>query len=117
MGIHLIFCNVLDIKEITDFSIHDLKTLLTLGNSEAIALAVQEGLGVAFVSNAVVAGMRQPDISIVPVHGLTICRDIYIGRHVGRPATVAQTVFWDMIQNLDAGAICGPGSETLVFRG
>ena len=36
----------------------DLKTLLTLGNSEAIALAVEEGLGVGFISRIVVTHPR-----------------------------------------------------------
>ena len=110
------YATVQDALDTIDFSIHDLKTLLTLGNSEAIALAVQEGLGVGFVSNTVVAGMRQPDIAVIEVRGLNICRDIYIGRHVGRPATVAQSAFWKMIQNLQPDDICGPGAGTLVFE-
>jgi DNA-binding transcriptional LysR family regulator len=109
------FATVEDALSTINISIHSLNTLLTLGNSEAIALAVQEGLGVGFVSNAVVTGMRQPDVAIIPVHGLTICRDIYIGRHTGRSATVAQSAFWTMIKNLKPTSICGPGSETLVF--
>ena len=109
------FATVRDALSTINLSIHDLNTLLTLGNSEAIALAVQEGLGVGFVSNTVVNGMRQPDIAIITVRGLNICRDIYIGRHVGRPATVAQAAFWKMIKNLQPDAICGPGAGTLVF--
>jgi len=109
------FATVRDALSSINFSIHDLNTLLTLGNSEAISLAVQEGLGVGFVSNTVVAGMRQTDVAIIPIHGLSICRDIYIGRHVGRPATVAQTAFWKMIENLQPASVCGPGSEILSF--
>lgn len=110
------FATVRDALNTINFPMHTLNTLLTLGNSEAISLAVQEGLGVGFVSNTVVTGMRQPDIAVIPVHGLNICRDIYIGRHVGRPATVAQAAFWKMIENLQPESICGPGSETLVFE-
>ena len=110
------YATVRDALDTIDFSIQDLKTLLTLGNSEAIALAVQEGLGVGFVSNTVVTGMRQPDIAVIEVRGLNICRDIYIGRHVGRPATVAQSAFWKMIQNLQPEDICGPGAGTLLFE-
>ncbi len=110
------FATVRDALTTIDTSIYALNTILTLGNSEAISLAVQEGLGVSFVSNTVVAGMRQPDIAVIKVRGLTICRDIYIGRYVGRPATVAQAAFWKMIQNLHPASICGPGSETLVFE-
>ena len=109
------YATVRDALNTVNISVHDLNTLLTLGNSEAISLAVQEGLGVGFVSNTVVAGMRQPDIAVIPIHGVDICRDIYIGRHVGRPATVAQAAFWKMIKKLEPASICGPGSETLVF--
>ena len=109
------FATARDALDTVNISIHDLNTLLTLGNSEAISLAVQEGLGVGFVSNIVVAGMRQPDIAVIPIRGVSICRDIYIGRYVGRPATVAQAAFWKTIENLQPEAICGPGSETLVF--
>jgi len=79
----------------------ELKTSLTLGNSEAIALAIQEGLGVGFVSSTVVAGLRQRDIAFITVRGLNICRDIYIGRHTRRPPTSAQTAFWNLIESLD----------------
>ncbi len=109
------FATVRDALYTINISVHNLNTLLTLGNSEAIALAVQEKLGVGFVSNAVVAGMRQPNVAVIPVHGLTICRDIYIGRHTGRSATVAQAAFWKMIKNLKPGSICESGSETLIF--
>lgn len=110
------FATVRDALDRIGFFIGDLNNLLTLGNSEAIALAVQEGLGVGFVSNTVVTGMRQPDIAVIPIRGLTICRDIYIGRHVRRPATVAQAAFWEMIQSLQPDSICGPGAGTLVFE-
>ncbi len=110
------FATVREALDAINFPMHKLKTLLTLGNSEAIALAVQEGLGVGFVSNTVVTGMRQPDIGVINVRGLNICRDIYIGQHVGRPATAAQAAFWKMIQNLQPNDICGPGAGTLIFE-
>ncbi len=106
------FATVRDALDAVDISIHSLNTLLTLGNSEAISLAVREGLGVGFVSNAVVSGMRQTDIAVVNIHGLNICRDIYIGRHVGRTPTVAQSALWKMIQNVKPTEICGTGSES-----
>ena len=37
-----------------NISISDLRTVITLGNAEAIALAVQEGIGVGFISQMVV---------------------------------------------------------------
>jgi len=84
-----------------NLSPHELNTMLTLGNSEAIALAIQEGLGVGFVSSTVVAGLRHQDIAFVTVRGVDICRDIYIGRHTRRPPTSAQIAFWNLIESLD----------------
>ncbi len=84
-----------------ELSPRDLDVLLVLGNSEAIALAVQEGLGVGFVSKTVVTGLRRQSIAIISVRGLDICRDIYIGRHKRRPSTAAQTAFWTLIDDLN----------------
>ncbi len=84
----------------TAVPIERLHTLLTLGNSEAIAVAVQEGLGVGFVSQAVASGLGRERVSIIPVKGLDMCRKIYIGRHTRLPATKAQTAFWEFVTQL-----------------
>ena len=83
------------------YSLRDLNVLLTLGNSEAIALAVQEGLGVGFVSRTVVAGLQRKGIATIAVKGLNISREIYIGRQKRLPATAAQTAFWNLIDDLN----------------
>ena len=80
-----------------------LDTLLVLGNSEAIALAVEEGLGVGFVSSIVVTRLVQGRVTPVRVRGLTIERNIYIARNAQRPATMAQDAFWEFI-NSENGA-------------
>ena len=46
------FSAVRDALAEQDISISDLRILITLGNAEAIALAVQEGIGVGFVFEA-----------------------------------------------------------------
>ncbi len=78
----------------------DLTTLMTLGNSEAIALSVQEGLGVGFVSEIVVTKLGKGRVTVIPVNNIDICRDIFIGRNINQPCTVAQTTFWEFIQGL-----------------
>lgn len=83
-----------------DIDISQLNTFLVLGNSEAIALAVQEGLGVGFVSSTVVERLGQDRVVSIKIENLNICRDIFIGRHAGRPATKAQSSFWNFITNL-----------------
>ncbi len=80
-------------------STSDLSTLLTLGSSEAIALSVQEGIGVGFVSGIIVTKLVEGRVAPIRIRGLTIERDIHMGLHTRRPATVAQQVFWDFINN------------------
>jgi DNA-binding transcriptional LysR family regulator len=72
-----------------------LRTLIVLGNPEAIALAVQEGLGVGFVSNIVIDKLVLDGVRVVKVRGLELERDIFIGRHASRAATAAQSAFWE----------------------
>lgn len=79
--------------------IEDLQPVLTLSNAEAIALAVQEGLGVAFVSQVVVSRLVSDKVAIIQVEGLSerLHQDIYIGRNMLQPSTIAQTAFWDFV--------------------
>jgi DNA-binding transcriptional LysR family regulator len=75
----------------------DLHILITLGNAEAIALAVQEGIGAGFISKMVVDRLCNGKVAEVRVRGLNICREIYIGHNIRRPATTAQTAFWEFV--------------------
>jgi DNA-binding transcriptional LysR family regulator len=78
-------------------STNDLRILITLGNAEAIALAVQEGIGVGFVSQMVVDRLCKGKVAEIRLRGLDICREIYVGHNRRRPATNAQTAFWNFI--------------------
>jgi DNA-binding transcriptional LysR family regulator len=80
-----------------NISTSDLRVLITLGNAEAIALAVQEGIGVGFISQMIIDRICRDKVAEVRVRGLDICRQIYIGRNSRRPATSAQTAFWDFL--------------------
>ena len=77
----------------------DLSTILVLGSSEAIALSVQEGIGVGFVSKIIVTKLVAGRVAPVRIKGLEIERDIHMGMHTRRPATIAQRVFWDFINS------------------
>jgi DNA-binding transcriptional LysR family regulator len=92
---------------LTQFGIalDELETLLVLGNPEAIALAVQEGLGVGFVSSIVVTKLIQEGVAVVGVRGLTLERDIYISRHALRPPSLAQAAFWEFVRGEEASDI------------
>jgi len=80
-------------------SIDDLNVVLELGNSEAVSMAVEEGMGVAFVSRLVAQrGIELGRIKEVRVAGLTFEREVYIAYSHRHPATRAQTEFWEFIQ-------------------
>lgn len=87
--------------EHVNMHIEDLNSGLTLGNAEAIALAVQEGLGVGFVSRIVVSRLVYGGVAIIPIRALSehLRNDIYLGRNMLRPATIAQTAFWEFVTN------------------
>lgn len=80
-----------------NISVDELHTLLTLGSSEAIALSVQEGIGVGFVSSIVVTKLVEGRVAPIRIKGLEIEREIFIGTHSRRPSTVAQRSFWDFV--------------------
>lgn len=84
-----------------NLSSNDLHVVITLGNAEAIAMAVQEGIGVGFVSRMVVDRMVRGKVAEVKVRGMNICREIYIGRNARRPATGAQTAFWEFLNGIN----------------
>lgn len=86
-------------------SLDRLRTVLTLGSSEAIALAVQEGIGVAFVSQTVVERLVPKRVAPISVRGLSLVQDIYIGRYPRRPATAAQTAFWEFVTDPENEAL------------
>ncbi len=80
-----------------DVPIDRLHTVLELGNSEAIALAVEEGLGVGFVSRIVVTRLVNSRVACIPVRGLQMHQDVYIGRNTSLPGTTAQNAFWEFV--------------------
>ena len=97
-------------------SITNLNTILTLGNSEAIALAVQEGLGLGFVSRIVVTNLVSDRVATLNIRGVEICRDIHIGRNIRRPATTAQSAFWAFIQEIETPFVAHNGLIPLAVR-
>jgi DNA-binding transcriptional LysR family regulator len=80
--------------------IEQLNTLLVLGNSEAIAMSVQEGLGVGFISSSVTEHIGRGRVVPVNISGIDICRDIFIGRNTRYPGTKAQIAFWEFVTGL-----------------
>ena len=83
-----------------DISPDMLNVAMVLGNAEAIEMAVEEGLGIAFVSRlAASRGLELGRIVEVEVEGMQLARDIYIVRNRKQPLTRAQTEFWQFIKD------------------
>ncbi len=69
---------------------------MTLGNSEAIRMAVQEGLGLGFVSTRVASeALAAGTLAVVPIDGMSITKTLYMIRNNQVPATAAAAAFWD----------------------
>lgn len=79
-----------------DLSLDHLNTIMTLGSAEAIRMAVQEGIGIAFVSAMVaLEAVESGKLSVVEVEGLELEKTLYMAHGTDRPATRAQSAFWD----------------------
>jgi len=73
-----------------------LNVVMELGNPEAIEMAVERGVGIAFVSEMVAArGLAFGHVKKVDLQGLELKRTVYISRHMNYPLTRAQSLFWD----------------------
>ena len=76
-----------------------LNVVMTLGNAEAIEMAVEEGIGISFVSRLAAArGMELGRVVEVEVEGMSLQRNIYIMRNRRFPPTRAQAEFWEYMK-------------------
>jgi DNA-binding transcriptional LysR family regulator len=75
-----------------------LQTVMVMGSSEAIRTAVEEKIGVSFISRLVAsAGVQLGRIVEVDVANLDLKQQLYMGRNIRRPATKAQSAFWKFV--------------------
>jgi DNA-binding transcriptional LysR family regulator len=76
-----------------------LNVVMTLGNAEAIEMAVEEGIGISFVSRLAAArGLELGRIVEVEVAGMSLQRRIYFARNQHFPPTRAQVEFWKYVK-------------------
>ncbi|HUV28860.1 MAG TPA: LysR substrate-binding domain-containing protein, partial [Anaerolineales bacterium] len=81
-----------------DISFDMLNVVVGLGNAEAIEIAVEEGIGVAFISRlAAKRGLEMGKIVEVEVESMSLFRKIYLARNQRFPSTRAQSGFWDFV--------------------
>jgi DNA-binding transcriptional LysR family regulator len=89
-----------------DISFDMLKVAMGLGNSEAIAIAVEEGIGVAFISRlAATRSLELGRIVEVDVEGMSLFRKIYLARNQRFPSTRAQSEFWDFVHQPEVSKV------------
>jgi DNA-binding transcriptional LysR family regulator len=82
-----------------DISPDMLNVAMVLGNAEAIEMAVEEELGVAFISRlAALRGIALRRIVEVTVEGMNLTRHLYIARNRRQPLTRAQVEFWEFVR-------------------
>lgn len=78
--------------------VDQLRTVMVLASSEAICTAVEERIGVAFISRSVAsASIRLGRIIEVKVRNLELHQQLYIGHNTRRLATNAQAAFWEFV--------------------
>jgi len=95
-----------------EFSIYQLKILIALGSLEAIALSVQEGLGVGFVPQLVMTRLVKNSVAAIQIKGFSIQRDVFAGRSLHRPPTAAQEAFWNFLKS-EEGQGMQPGKAMM----
>lgn len=82
-----------------DISPDMLNVAMVLGNAEAIGMAVEEGLGVAFISRlAATRGIALGRLVEVQVEGMELTRNLYMLRNHRQPLTRMQVEFWEFIK-------------------
>jgi DNA-binding transcriptional LysR family regulator len=76
-----------------------LNVVMTLGNAESVALAVEEGLGIGFVSKLVAARSAALGRAVeVAVEGFDLRHALYFVRNRRTPMTHSQRAFWEFMQ-------------------
>jgi DNA-binding transcriptional LysR family regulator len=89
-----------------DISFDMLNVVMGLGNAEAIEMAVEEGIGVAFVSRLAAArGLELGRIVELEVDGMQLYQKIYLARNQRFPTTRAQSEFWDFVHQPEIGMV------------
>jgi len=103
-GTHMALVDGLDQAGV---DVSQLEVVLTLGNSEAILVAVEEGIGLGFVPRvAVERCLALERLRIMPIDGLEMKRWLYIGHNATTPQTPAQRAFREFLAETDPEGPC-----------
>ena len=95
-----------------NLSLNDLPRVMVLGNSEAICLAVAEGIGVGFVSAcAAQRAIEAGEIAHIAVDGLNMRQQLFMARHLHNTPTIAQAAFWDYVYSPERAQMLADGHK------
>ena len=76
-----------------------LEAVLILANAEAIILAIEEGIGLGFVSRiAAQRCARLGRVQLIALEGVVITRWLYLLRHTHHPQSPAARAFWGFVE-------------------
>lgn len=91
-----------------DMTPDDLPTVMILENSEAIYMAVAEGIGVAFISQrAALDGIAAGRVVMIPVEDLDMVQQLYLVRPLAAMWASAPEAFWDYVYSAQNDALLG----------
>ena len=77
-----------------------LNVAMVLGDAEAIEMANEEDIGMAFISRlAAIRGFELGCVVEVDVDGMNLYRKIYLARSRQLPSTRSQVEFWDFVKS------------------
>jgi DNA-binding transcriptional LysR family regulator len=76
----------------------NLKVVMQLGDAEAVQMAVENGIGITFISEVMAArSLALGRVKKVAVEGFKLTQQVFLVRHVARVFTNAETKFWEYI--------------------
>jgi len=79
-------------------SLDQLRVVMSVGNSEAIEMAVEHGLGIAFISRLAAGhGLESGRLVEVPVDGILLDRPLYVARNASSAKTPPEVRLWDFV--------------------
>jgi DNA-binding transcriptional LysR family regulator len=80
-------------------SLDQLRVVMSVGNSEAIEMAVEHGLGIAFISRLAAShGLESGRLAEVPVDGISLNRPLYVARNASSAKTPPEARLWDFVE-------------------
>jgi DNA-binding transcriptional LysR family regulator len=78
---------------------NNLNVVMELGDAEAVQMAVENGIGITFISEVMAArSLALGRVKKVAVEGFNVTQPIYLARHVAQVFTRAETKLWEFVQ-------------------